>query len=60
MASPPRPPAIFFALLAALLYLNPALLSSAILTAVLNGNGELGKLLAFGVGKDSKASEDDP
>ncbi|CBJ30784.1 minor histocompatibility antigen H13, putative [Ectocarpus siliculosus] len=44
----------------ALLYLNPALLSSAILTAVLNGNGELGKLLAFGVGKDSKASEDDP
>ncbi|CAM9282641.1 unnamed protein product [Ectocarpus sp. 12 AP-2014] len=44
----------------ALLYLNPALLSSAILTAVLNGNGELGKLLAFGVGKDSTASEDDP
>ncbi|CAM9703190.1 unnamed protein product, partial [Ectocarpus sp. 12 AP-2014] len=44
----------------ALLYLNPALLSSAILTAVLNGNGELGKLLAFGVGKDSEASEDDP
>ncbi|CAN0280428.1 unnamed protein product [Ectocarpus fasciculatus] len=44
----------------ALLYLNPALLSSAVLTAVLNGNGELEKLLAFGVGTDSTASEDDP
>eukprot|EP00752_Nemacystus_decipiens_P008396 g7506.t1 len=34
----------------ALLYLNPALLTSAFATALLNGNGELQQLLSFGLG----------
>lgn len=46
-------------LVAALLYLNPALLGSAIATALLNGNGELQELFAFGVGTESEASKDD-
>ncbi|CAM9181224.1 unnamed protein product [Scytosiphon promiscuus] len=43
----------------ALLYLNPALLASAFATALLNGNGELQQLLAFGIRDDSEASKND-
>ncbi|CAN0066087.1 unnamed protein product [Pylaiella littoralis] len=43
----------------ALLYLNPALLGSAFATALLNGNGELQELLAFGVGQEAEVSQDD-
>ena len=44
---------------AALLYLNPALLGSAFATALLNGNGELKQLLAFGIGDSSEPSSKD-
>lgn len=37
---------------AALLYLNPMLLASAFATAAVNGDGELQKLLAFGVNNE--------
>jgi len=51
---PPIPsPALGALHLAALLYLNPALLGSAFGTALLNGNGELQQLLAFGIGDSS-------
>lgn len=39
---------------AALLYLNPALLGSAFATALLNGDGELQKLLSFGLADESE------